>query len=114
MSSSRLAVMKDAAELPTWLLIGAGLQSLLVLSLPLYVAIVPTCLFLLFRITTVLLIAQGVMKNPRLENITVGKSWAVPPSQDGSLDGPPAQSNVVLFVVGARANQSVLAGFTRN
>ncbi|MCJ1433422.1 hypothetical protein MMC27_002782 [Xylographa pallens] len=46
-------------------------------------------------------------ENPRLENVVVGKSWAVPPSQDGSLDGPPTQSNVVLFVVGARANESL-------
>ncbi|MCJ1391814.1 hypothetical protein MMC18_004681 [Xylographa bjoerkii] len=107
MSSVRWSIMKDEAELSTWLLIGAGLQSLLVLFLPLYVAIVPTCLFLLFRITTVLLITQGLMKNPRFENVTTEKLWAVPPSQDGSPDGAPPQSNMVLFVVGARSNHAL-------
>ena len=66
--------MKDGAELSTLLVIGTGLQSSFVLFLPLYVATVPTCLPLLFRITTVLLITQSVIKNPRLENVTVGNS----------------------------------------
>ena len=108
MSSVYWNIMKDEAELSTWLLVGAGLQSLLVLFLPLYVAVVPTCSFLLYRITTTFLITQGLMNNPRLENVTAGKLWAVPPSLNGSPSVKSPQNNMVLFILGARSNQSVV------
>ena len=110
MSPVRWTIIKDEAELPTLLLVGAGLQSLLVLLLPLYIAVLPTCLLLLYRAASIYLITRGIIRNPRLENVTAGKLWAVPPSQDGIPCGKSPANAIVLFIVGARSNQSEVMG----
>ncbi|MCJ1438082.1 hypothetical protein MMC27_007469 [Xylographa pallens] len=104
MSSVMWTIMKDEAELSTLLLIGAGLQSLLVLLLPAYVAILPACLLLFYRAASTYLITLGLLPNPRLEGVVKGKLWAVHPDPDGSSTEKTPRNNVVLFVLGARSN----------
>ncbi|MCJ1403430.1 hypothetical protein MMC11_006653 [Xylographa trunciseda] len=104
MSSVRWNIMKDDVELSTTLLIGAGLQSLLVLFLPPYVAILPACLLLLYRVASTYLMTLGLVQNPRLKKITKGRLWATYPDLDGSSTESPPENNVVLFILGARSN----------
>ncbi|MCJ1382838.1 hypothetical protein MMC17_005951 [Xylographa soralifera] len=104
MTSVKWTIMKDEAELSTLLLIGAGLQSLLVLLLPAYVAILPACLLLLYRAASTYLSTLGLIPNPRLEGVVKGKLWAAYPGPDGGSTKSSPRNNVVLFVLGARSN----------
>ncbi|MCJ1285888.1 hypothetical protein MMC26_005230 [Xylographa opegraphella] len=104
MSSVKWAIMKDEAELSTLLLIGAGLQSLLVLLLPAYVAILPACLLLLSRAASTYLSTLGLISNPRLEGVSKGKIWAAYPDPKGDSTERAPKNNVVVFVLGARSN----------
>ena len=110
MPSITLNIIKDEAELSTWLLIGAGLQSLLVLLLPAYVAVLPACLLLFYRAASTYLMTLGFISNPRLDGVGKGKLWAAFPDPDGESNEKTPKSSVVLFVLGARSNQCVCMG----
>ena len=97
--------MKDEAELSTLLLVGAGLQSLLVLFLPAYVAILPACLLLFYRAASTYLMTLGLIHNPRLDGVVKGKLWASYPDPNGDSIEKAPKNSVVLFILGARSNQ---------
>ncbi|MCJ1316077.1 hypothetical protein MMC15_001397 [Xylographa vitiligo] len=104
MSSVKWTIMKDEAELSTLLLIGAGLQSLLVLFLPAYVAILPACLLLFYRAASTYLMTLGLIHNPRLDGVVKGKLWASYPDPNGDSIEKAPKNSVVLFILGARSN----------
>ncbi|KAL2068531.1 hypothetical protein VTL71DRAFT_14868 [Oculimacula yallundae] len=69
-----------------WLLMGGFLQSLIVLLLPIRPAysLLPTFGFAIFKVTRFLLKVNGVIDNPLMKNVKLGRSSAVfPPPKIG-------------------------------
>ena len=102
-----LAFFRDDLRMSTWLLIGASLQCVLCLVLPVYVASVPTLLIIAGRAIQSALIIQGVLRDPSLDRVVKGRFTAQIPFDDGSFPDRPADKEVVLLVLGARSNQCV-------
>lgn len=95
----------------TWLLVGAALQSILVLVLPTRVALLPAVFLLLLRLMSTALVQAGLVRNPYLAVTRRGR-WTAPIlEQDGRVPEKGAGKEVVVFVVGASANQYVLDFF---
>ncbi|ETN46660.1 uncharacterized protein HMPREF1541_00846 [Cyphellophora europaea CBS 101466] len=90
-------------DLSTLLLVGASLQSLLVLALRSKYAFLPSFLILLFRITDALLITFRFKPNPYLQDAFIGRRTALLPDADGQITGP-GKRKVVILLLGAKSN----------
>jgi hypothetical protein len=87
----------------TKLLIGATLQSLLVLFLPLRYAMTPALLLLAVRIIDTFLISTGNKPNPYLTGVNPKKSTAQVMDRDGNFPGA-GEEKVAILLLGAKSN----------
>lgn len=111
-SASTLALLRANFAITTWLLMGATLQSVLVLVLPTRVALLPAVSLLLLHALNTALVQAGWVRNPYLAVTRPGK-WTAPIlEQNGSVPEKGAGKEVVVFIVGASANQYVSALFS--
>ena len=85
------------------LLIGAFLQTILVLILPRIYALTPAVLLLAARIIDTLLITYGVKENPYLKGVVYKKSTAQVMDKDGNFPGPGAEK-IAILLLGAKSN----------
>ncbi|KAG8626444.1 hypothetical protein KVT40_005389 [Elsinoe batatas] len=99
------ALMRAQFNIETFLLVGAVLQSLLTLLLPLRLAFLPAVLFLLAKIASAYAVNYNLLPNPHMldQNITT-KFSAQLPSPDGFFGSTPARSPLAVFLIGARNN----------
>ena len=111
MSLPNLNFFRDDLRLTTWLLVGACLQSLLVLSLPRYVALLPAALVLGARFLVNLLMTQGFVHNAGSEGVYQGRATAMIPLEDGSFPDKASDHEIVLFIVSTRSSQYVWSPF---
>ena len=105
MASSTLAFIRDQFRLSTWLLIGACLQTLLLLLLPARIASFPAAILLASRVIKTTLMSKGFIHDMSLDNVLLGRRTAQIPNEDGSFPERAADKEVVVFIVGARSNQ---------
>jgi hypothetical protein len=94
-----LQFVRDALSVPTWISLGALLQSTLLLFLPTRVAVLPAIIYFISRLVDNFLIWQGVRSNPHMLGVVNGKTTAQFP---GSTT--PSQSQVVVIKLAARCN----------
>jgi len=97
-------MLRDNFKTSTWILIGACLQSLLLLYLPGTLGLAPAFLWLGWRIADPLLMMAGIRRNIYMDGVIPGK-WAVQfPDKERNLEGEPAEEDVCLIFLGARSN----------
>ncbi|KAF1817035.1 hypothetical protein P152DRAFT_453646 [Eremomyces bilateralis CBS 781.70] len=100
-----LAVLRDQFALPTIIAIGAVLQSILTLILPLRVALLPGLVWLTWATIDTVAQTKGWKKNEYLENVAVGrKTSAQVPSAGGQFGDKPSDGSVVVLLLGVRIN----------
>ena len=107
MALPNLAFFRDDFRMTTWLLTGAALQCLVFLTLPTYVAILPTLFLVSTRIVTFILIRCNFIPDPSFDKVKLGRLTAQIPHGDGTAPEKPAEKGIVVLVLGARSNQFV-------
>ncbi|UZJ53740.1 hypothetical protein CBS101457_003060 [Exobasidium rhododendri] len=104
LSRADVNMLRDNFSLTTWLLIGACLEGIALMLLPISQAILPPALLLAWRIVSVFLQMAGLRSNPHMKNVIMGKFSRHEPDEQGLLQGEPAQKPVVVLLLGARSN----------
>ncbi|KAH0544909.1 hypothetical protein FGG08_000989 [Glutinoglossum americanum] len=96
--------LRDNFTISTWLLVGATLQSALLLLLPARFALVPPFMLLMYRFLDTVLMAAGWKKNIYLEGVIPGKFSAQIPDAQGRFSKGPSSEGICVFLIGARSN----------
>lgn len=98
---------KEDFRLTTWLLIGASLQSVLLLVLSRNLAILVTAFVLGSRMVAGVFRTYGYLHDPSTEGVRYGNHTVRFPNEDGSIPSKPSEKGVVMFVLGVSSNQYV-------
>ena len=104
---SQLNFIRDNFSLPTWLLVGACLQSLLVLLLPTRVALLPAVILFAVRFISGALIARGYIRNSYMDGVYMGRYMVPMLEEDEPTLGKASGKEMAVFIVGATSNQYV-------
>jgi hypothetical protein len=101
-------MFKANVAISTWLLVGAFLQSLLVLALPTSYAICPAILFLSIRLLDKILIALGLRSGLLMDGVIMKKTTAQIPDRNGKFSAAGVcDENVVIFLMAAKSNHAL-------
>lgn len=98
---------KMNVSISTWVLVGAILQSLLVLALPARYAIFPATLVLAIRFLDTILVALCLRSSHLMDGVIAGETCAQIPDRDGNFSAGPSGENIVIFLLGARSNHTL-------
>lgn len=101
------SILAKNFTLPTILLSGTCIQSLLTLILPFRYAFLPAFILLIGQVLNAILISQGVIKNPYMKNARLGKYTAQIPNADGTISPKASDKGVVVFLIGAVSHRYV-------
>lgn len=76
-----------------WLLMGSLFQAIAIVSTPLPVIYVlfPTFGLVIFKLTRLVLKIHGVVENPRVRNVRLGRQTALFPPKDGTMTRQPGE-----------------------
>jgi hypothetical protein len=99
-------IIKDQMTLTSWLAIGACFNTLLFLAIGRIALFLPF-LLIVFRVGDAILQTYGFKKNPLMDGAILDKYSAQMPNDDGTFGPKPANQQIVVFLIGARCNQSV-------
>ncbi len=97
-------VLRENFSISTWLLAGALLQSILVLIVPRWYAVLPVVLVLGARLADALAVTWGWKKNPYLDGAILHRVSAQVPDTDGQFHADASAEKVVIFLLGAKSN----------
>jgi hypothetical protein len=105
MNTNDRTLLRDNFTTSTWLLIGATLQtSLLLLPIRPSYALAPAVILLSYRFINNLLICFGLKQNPYMDGVTIGKRAAIYPSANPTEKNPASEEICVLLLT-VRCNQ---------
>lgn len=107
MALPKLSFFRDDLRMSTWLLVGACLQCILVMSLPRFVALLPAALTLIARAFKGVLMIQGIIHSPTYDRVFPGSMTAQIPYEDGSFPQKASEKDIVVFILATRSNQYV-------
>ncbi|KAI9773100.1 MAG: hypothetical protein M1840_008221 [Geoglossum simile] len=96
--------IRDNFHLSTWLLLGACMQSLLILLLPSRFALAPAFLIISCRLLDTAFMTASLKKNPLIEESIPWKFSAQIPDAQGGHSKEPSSSDVCVFLLGGRSN----------
>ncbi|PTB41113.1 hypothetical protein M441DRAFT_58548 [Trichoderma asperellum CBS 433.97] len=96
--------IRDSFTLSTWLAIGAVVQGLLVVFVRPTFAVAPAALVLLYRLSRTMLQSFGVLRNPLMDEILMGKFSVQIGDEHGNAPTDSAQQQVAVIMLGARSN----------
>ena len=98
-------MLQSNLELPTLLMIGMFMQTLIFMILPPFVAACPAVIFLIYK----MLYAnpKTIADNWSLRGARMGRWSATVPNADGTLPEKAGTNGVVCFAIGSQANQYV-------
>ena len=99
-----LPYSRDEMHLSTWLLCGAVIQSLLFLTLPHYLALLPAILALGLRIVLSTLRNEGYLPHDSAKGVVRGRSTAQIPNPDGTFAATASAKEVCVFIISSRSN----------
>ena len=100
-----VSIVRDDLRLTTWLLLGACLQSLLVVLLPPTYALLPAVTLLSFRIAKVGFMTAGFIHDTTQDKVKKGRFTAQLFNGNDTEPNQATDEEVVVFIVGARSNQ---------
>ncbi len=104
-----LLVIKDQFQTTTWLLIGAGIQLLLLTCLSLRTAAALVLAVGAWRLGRTLAISRNFLPNDEMKDVFPGKSTAMFPNEDGSGRLNPSGRGLCLLLLGFKVNQYVIS-----
>lgn len=86
--------IRSQLSIADWLLIGCGLQALLVLisPLPLLYSLTPTFALGTFKILRTLAMIFGLITNTHMKGVRIGRQTAIFPNPEGGFDRPKGES----------------------
>lgn len=90
-------------ELSTLLMVGACLQSILVLTFRNKYALLPAFFVLFLRSVDTFLVMFKFKANPYMEGVIKGRVTALVPNEDGEITGP-GEQQVAILLLGAKSN----------
>lgn len=99
-----LLYFRDDMRLSTWILWGAVIQSMLVITLPHYVALLPAVLMLGSRIVLSALTIEGFLPYNGTKTVVPGRSTAQIPNPDGTFPAIASAKDVCIFIIATRSN----------
>lgn len=99
----RIQLLRDNFSIPTWLCIGAILQGSLFLAVG-RVALLPAVIYLSYHTLVAYAMSVGWMRNTYMDGIITKKFSAQFPDERGEYGTKPADSDVVVFLIGTRCN----------
>lgn len=105
MNPQALSVLRDDYKLSTWLYLGAFLQAMLLIIYPSRVVAIPALLMIAYRVAKNLILRCGIVRDPSLDKVRQGKTSAQVINRDGTIPERPSDKDIVVFILGARANE---------
>jgi heme-degrading monooxygenase HmoA len=99
-----LYALRENFSVSTWMLFGAFLQSLVVLIIPRFYAMLPSLIILAARLADTLAITYGWKKNHYLDEAAMYRVSPQIPDENGNFHQDAAQEKVVVFLLGAKVN----------
>ncbi|MCJ1388763.1 hypothetical protein MMC18_001612 [Xylographa bjoerkii] len=99
-----LTFFRDDFRMTTWLLLGAFIQTLLVLSLPRLLALLPATVILSSRFVIATLKNNGVLRNERADGVAYGRMTTQIPNEDGTSSTKPGGKEICVFVLAMRSS----------
>ncbi|KAK0654794.1 hypothetical protein B0T16DRAFT_395685 [Cercophora newfieldiana] len=97
-------VIRDNFNLITWIAFGAFVQGIASVCLPPTYALLPAAGFLLHRVLNTLFMYLGLVRNPHMDEVLLGKFTAQIPGRDGSPPRDPAQEDITVIILAGRSN----------
>ncbi|KAK5136617.1 hypothetical protein LTR08_002631 [Meristemomyces frigidus] len=94
---------RDNFTITTWLCMGAAVQGLLFLAVG-RLALLPAVSVLLYRTFIAYAMTQGWMHNTCMDGVLMKKTSAQFPDANGKYGTKPADSEIVVFLIGTRCN----------
>jgi len=98
------ALQRDRLPLETWIAIGAFVQILLTLLLPLPLAIAPAIFFGAGRLALYLLMYFKIIHDPSLDEVQIGRFSAQIPDEKGNFSKTGSDRQIVVFILGTKCN----------
>jgi hypothetical protein len=98
-------VIRDNFTITTWLALGAFLQCLAAFLVPPVYAAVPTVFLLSYRFLRTILMQYGIVQNPLMNGVHMGKFTAQIPSRYGVAPSQVADKGITVMILGSRSNQ---------
>ncbi|KAK3678128.1 hypothetical protein LTR78_002223 [Recurvomyces mirabilis] len=98
--------LRDQFSITTWLCLGAIAQGGLFLAAG-RLALVPAVLLVMYRIFVAYAQSIGWMHNPLMDGVLMKKFSAQIPDSNGNYGTKPADSEIVVFLIGTRCNSSL-------
>lgn len=95
--------IRDQFTITTWLALGALIQSLLFLLLG-RPALIPATTYILLSLADTALTTLGWKPNPLMSGVIMNKFSTAFPNADGTYGSQPADSEIVVFLIGFRNN----------
>ena len=99
-----LLYFRDDMRLSTWILWGAVIQSLLVVALPRYVALLPAALMLGSRIVLSSLTNEGFLPYNDPKPVVTGRTTAQIPNLDGTFPATASAKDICIFIIATRSS----------
>lgn len=100
---AKTSFIRDQFEISTWLCIGALLQGSLLLLVG-RLALLPAAALISYRVLDTYAMATGWKRNKYMDGVLMKKFSAQFPDETGDFGSKPANSDVVVFLIGARCN----------
>ncbi|CAK1358652.1 hypothetical protein CB0940_06767 [Cercospora beticola] len=97
------SIIRDQFTIQTWLAFGAAAQAVLYVAVGAY-AFVPVTFYLLLIGLETALISTGLISNPYMKGVIPKKFSAQIPDASGNYGSKPADTDIVVFLIGARSN----------
>ena len=102
-TANTIQFIRDQFTITTWLALGALLQSLLFLLLG-RPALIPATTYILLSLANTAATTLGWKPNPLMTGVIMNKFSTAFPNADGTYGSQPADSEIVVFLIGFRNN----------
>ncbi|KAF2162753.1 hypothetical protein M409DRAFT_26991 [Zasmidium cellare ATCC 36951] len=97
------SLLRDQASLSTWLCVGALVQGALILLVG-RIALLPAAALILYRALDSYAMSVGWKRNTYMDGVLMKKFSAQIPDELGNYGNKPADTDVVVFLIGTRSN----------
>jgi hypothetical protein len=101
-------MIRDSFTITTWLAIGAVIQGLLVVLVRPTYAVAPAASFLLYKLSRTILQTFGILRNPYMDDVLLGKFSAQFGDAAGEAPTESSQNQIAVILLGSRSNQCVI------
>jgi hypothetical protein len=102
-----IQVLRNNFSIGTWIALGSVLQGVASLLLPRRYALVPAVSLLAFRLLRAGLMCLGLVPNPHMDKVFLGKFTSLIPGRDGSPPKRGSDQEVAVMILATRSNQCV-------